>query len=89
MDVYTLLKKDITNKQHEDILVMISFTKDESSNNANNFKVAIYNHFVGSIVPEIKNEIDELGDLVFKHLSNTLGADNVIISRKEWGPPRY
>lgn len=88
-DVSTFLIKHMGTDEHSNILIVLFYMKDETSENAHHFRIAIYNHFVGLKDPEIKDEIDALGDLIYRELSQVLREQNLKLNRKEWGPPAF
>lgn len=85
--VSTLFEKKRSKKDHDDILVMFIYTKDTQTNTVQDFSALIYNHFLGDVVPDIKSEIDDLGNVLYKEFSSTFGTAMVTIDRKQWGPP--
>ncbi len=67
--------------------ITLLYVRDTSHNVVRHVSVDIYNYFIGGISPEMRTEIDQIGDLLYEDLTSTVGRDNVRIERKEWGPP--
>lgn len=88
-EVYTFLEKKLSDKKYLFVEIYIHYIKDRSNTVIQHPIIRIQNWFKGSIISEIKIEIDHLGDLVYQELVNMVGKEKVIIERKEWGPPVF
>lgn len=91
-DVNTLFIKKFGDSDKKDwvrylLYVDLFYVKDVSNNIAHHLDVHIYNHHVALLVPEIKTEIDNIGDLLYEDIASKVGKEKVKIERKEWGPP--
>ncbi len=79
-EVYSQFRK-ILNENSFAVDVYISYVKDTSNNVVQNPRIMIENWFQGGIVPEITNEIDRVGDIVYNELTEKLGKDRVSLVR--------
>lgn len=88
-DLTTVFEKkyDAPEPWRHTIFVAFFYEKNISDNRALHLRVDVYNHYVGIVVPEIKMEIESVGDLIFRAIANQVGESNVRIERIEWGPP--
>ncbi|UJS17973.1 MAG: hypothetical protein L3J17_02655 [Candidatus Jettenia sp.] len=67
--------------------VNLSYVKDISGDIVQHLRVDVYNQFIGGISPDLKAEINSIGDLLYQDLANKVGKEKVTIERREWGPP--
>ncbi|MDN3512683.1 MAG: hypothetical protein NG784_15445 [Candidatus Jettenia sp.] len=86
-EVYTFLLKKLSDEAYWFVDVYVYYVKDIQNNTANHVQIDVGNIYKGLIVPEIKAEIDSIGDLLYQDLANKVGKEKVTIERREWGPP--
>jgi hypothetical protein len=88
-DVTTIFQKRFDHPEWWRYIVFVTefYVKDTERLPPRQVRIDVYNHNVGLVVPEIKAEIDSLGELISKAVVEEVGAPNVRIQRLEWGPP--
>jgi hypothetical protein len=78
-----LFEKKLTDEPYNTVYVFIYYVKDVPNNIADNLRIDVNNVYKGMTKPELKNEIDKIGDLVYQELIDKIGKENVAIGRKE------
>ena len=77
-----------SNKQikHSYIKIVVCYSKEESADRINNFKMLVINAWEGND-PSLKGKIDSIGDVLYAELKKTVGDNNIKIERNTTGPP--
>lgn len=88
-EVYTVFGKELSDKAYSFVEVYLYYVKDAANDRANHLLIRIVNRHAGLIIPEVKAEIDRMGDLIYQELSGVVGKENVKIERKEVSPPQF
>ena len=88
-DVKVYFERRYNEERYWWVAINLSYVKDVSNNKIRNVRVDIYNQFIGGISPEIKTEIDNIGDLIYQDLAIKIGKEKVTIEHREWGPPVF
>jgi len=77
----------MSSNPHHVVYIALIYGKDLKSQEARNLSISINNDIEGAVVPEIKEEIDAAGDLVYDFLSAAVGKENVKQERFLTYPP--
>lgn len=77
-----------TDKQteHPVVDVLLCYDENKELDKIAKFGVLIINAWEGQR-PEIKNEINRIGNIMYDELTTMVGKDNISIKRKTTGPP--
>lgn len=87
-EIYSFFEKKLNDKPYFFVAVLITFVKEGISDSiGKHLSISIENWYKGKIIPEIKSEIDNLGDQIYQELVSKVGKENVRIERKEVSPP--
>lgn len=87
-EVYSLLDRRIDARPDSLVQVYLLYVKDSAGDAAAHCRIIIENPFTGLIRPEVKSEIDNLGDSVYQELE-AKGVQGLKIERKEVSPPAF
>lgn len=77
----------MSSNPHYVVYIAITYDKELASRKALNLTVSINNDIEGAVIPEIKGEIDTVGDLIYEFLSSEAGKENVKQERFLTYPP--
>jgi len=77
----------MSSNPHYFVYIAFTYEKDLTSQKTRNVYISIDNMLEGAVVPEIKEEIDAAGDLVYDFLSAAVGKENVKQERFLTYPP--
>jgi hypothetical protein len=81
-EVYSLFTKTfIVKKNEEAVDVYLHFVKDESNNFSRHVLIGMRNWVRGGVVPQLKTEIDDIGDLIYQEIVNKIGKEHVTVKR--------
>lgn len=86
-EIYTFLTKLLSDKRYYSVEVYLFYVKEPKNNLALYPKIDIANIYKGMVIPEVKNEINYIGNLIYQELVDRVGKGNVKIERKEVKPP--
>lgn len=86
-EVYTFLLKKLSDEAYWFVDVYVYYVKDIQNNAAHHVRIDVGNIYKGLIVPEIRAEVDKIGDLLYEDIASKVGKEKVTIERREWGPP--
>ena len=81
-EVYTLFEKKIGDKPYYFVDVYVNYPKDVPNSFARYLRIEISNVYKGMTIPEIKEDIDYTGNLIYRELVDRVGKDNIIIERR-------
>jgi len=81
-EVYTLVEKKLNDKPYYFVDVHLIYVKDLPNNIVYNLRIDINNVYKGMTVTELKDEIDKIGDLLYRELADKAGKENVVVERK-------
>ena len=87
--VQTCFDKKLHEEAYWFIDACIRYAKDDEKKIAQQFEIVFSNIYIGLITPEIKSQIDDLGNEFRDYLGKIVGKENVTIESREWGPPRF
>ena len=79
-EVYSHFRKTLKENSYP-VDVYISYVKDTSNNVVRSPWIMMENWFQGGIVPEVRNEIDRVGDLIYHELTERLDKERVSLVR--------
>jgi hypothetical protein len=82
-EVYTIFQKKISSKPYHLVSIDLTYVKDIPNNIVRNVKVDVHNVYKGMTVTELRDEIDRIGDLIYRELIDRVGERNVAIESKE------
>ena len=88
-EVYTLLHKLLQDKPFYWVDIYLLYVKEEKTDLALYPRIDIGNIYRGLIIPEVKIEIDRLGDSVYQDLSDKAGKQKVKMDRRAVVPPVF
>jgi len=82
-EIYTLFEKKLSSKPYDVVDVYLNYVKDIPGNFAHNLMIDVSNVYKGMTITELKYEIDNIGDLIYRELVDKVGKENVVIEGKE------
>ena len=81
-EVFTLFRKELTDKPFYSVDVYLIYVKGLSNSTVSHLRVEIENVYKGMTIDELKDEIDNVGDMIHEKLTEKLGKNKVMIERK-------
>jgi hypothetical protein len=81
--VYILFEKKLGSEPYCLVDVYFDYVKDIPNDIAHNLRIDVLNIYRGMTTTELKDEIDKIGDLVYRELVDKVGKENVVMERKE------
>lgn len=81
-EVYSSFKKTFIAKGNEEVVdIYLHYVKDESNNLCRHLWVDVKDWVRGGIVPELKAEIDDVGNLIYQEIVTKVGKEQVAVKR--------
>ena len=85
-DAYITYLKKLSDKPHHFVEIYIFYTKNPKSTILDHIEINVENSYRGSVIPEIKAEIERYADLIYQHLKKTV-KEPLTIENKVVTPP--
>jgi hypothetical protein len=82
-EVCIIFQKKVSSKPYHLVNIDLTYVKDKPNNIARNVKVDVHNIYKGMTVTELRDEIDRIGNLIYRELIDRVGEKNVTIESKE------
>jgi hypothetical protein len=88
-EVYTLLHKLLKDKPFYWVDIYLLYVRESKDNLAFYPRIDIGNIYQGLIIPDVKIEIDRLGDSIYREIADKVGEEKVKIERRAVVPPVF